>query len=83
MDHILPLSLSDRVYYRVSRMEVAMRRFSQRFLQWFFMFGLLGLVLTCFVLAGCTTMAAGRAADDRWQGDDLIRTRVALRESRY
>jgi hypothetical protein len=51
MDHILPLSLSDRVYYRVSRMEVAMRRFSQRFLQWFFMFGLLGLVLTCFVLA--------------------------------
>ena len=83
MDHILPLSLSDRVYYRVSRMEVAMRRFSQRFLQWFFMFALLGLVLTCFVLAGCTTMAAGRAAEDRWQGDDLIRTRVALRESRY
>ena len=60
-----------------------MRRFSQRFLQWFFMFALLGLVLTCFVLAGCTTMAAGRAAEDRWQGDDLIRTRVALRESRH
>jgi len=48
MDHILPLSLSDRVYYRVSRMEVAM----QRVLQWFFMFGVLALVLTCFVLAG-------------------------------
>jgi len=52
MDHILPLSLSDRVYYRVSRMEVAMRQFSQRVLQWFFMFGVLALVLTCFVLAG-------------------------------
>jgi len=29
-----------------------MRRVSQWFLQWFFMFGLLALVLTCFVLAG-------------------------------
>ena len=47
-----PFSLSDRVYCRVSRMEVAMRRFSQRVLQWFFMFGVLALVLTCFVLAG-------------------------------
>jgi len=60
-----------------------MRRFLQRFLQWLFMFALLGLVLTCFVLAGCATMAASRAAEDRWQGDDLIRTRVALRESRH
>ncbi len=60
-----------------------MRRVSQRFLQWIFIFGLLALVLTCFVLAGCMTMAAGRAAEDRWQGDDLIRTRVALRESRH
>ena len=60
-----------------------MRRFSQQFLQWFFMFGLLALVLTCFVLAGCATMAAGRAAEDRWQRDDLIRVRVALRESRH
>jgi hypothetical protein len=33
-------------------MEVAMRRFAQGSLQWFFMFGLLALVLTCFVLAG-------------------------------
>ena len=41
------------------RMEVAMRRFSQQLLQWVFMFGLLALVLTCFVLAGCATMAAG------------------------
>ena len=60
-----------------------MRRFSQQFLQWFFMFGLLALVLTCLVLAGGATIAAGRAAEDRWQGDDLIRTRVALRESRH
>ena len=60
-----------------------MRRFSQGFLQWFFMFGLLALVLTCFVLAHCATMAASRAAEDRWQGDDLVRTRVALRESRH
>jgi len=60
-----------------------MRRFSQRFLQWFFMFAVLALVLTCFVLAGCPTMAAGRTAEDRWQGDDPIRTRVALRESRH
>ena len=60
-----------------------MRRFSQQFLQWFFMFGLLALVLTCFVLAGWATMAASRAAEDRWQGDDLVRTRVALRESRH
>jgi hypothetical protein len=51
-----------------------MRRFSQQFLQWFFMFGLLALVLTCFVLAGCAMMAASRAAEDRWQGDDLVRT---------
>ncbi len=36
-----------------------MRRFSQQLLQWVFMFGLLALVLTCFVLAGCATMAAG------------------------
>jgi hypothetical protein len=64
-------------------MEVAMRRFSQRFLQWFFIFGLLALVLTCFVLAGGATMAAGRAAEDRRQGDDLIRTRGALGESRH
>jgi hypothetical protein len=40
-------------------MEVAMRRFSQQLLQWVFMFGLLALVLTCIVLAGCATMAAG------------------------
>jgi hypothetical protein len=60
-----------------------MRRFSQRFLQWFFIFGLLALVLTCFVLAGGATIAAGRAAEDRWQGDDLIRTRGALGESRH
>jgi len=60
-----------------------MRRFSQQFLQWFFMFGLLALVLTCFVLVGCATMAVGRTAENRWQGDDLIRTRVALRESRH
>ncbi len=33
-------------------MGVTMRRVSQWFLQWFFMFGLLALVLTCFVLAG-------------------------------
>ena len=59
-----------------------MRRFSQWFLQWFFMFGLLALVLTCFVLAGWATMAAGRATEDRWQGD-LIRTRVAPRASRH
>ena len=59
-----------------------MRRFSQRFLQWFFMFGLLARVLTCFVLARCATMAAGQATEDRWQGDDLIRTRGALGESR-
>ena len=60
-----------------------MRRFSQRFLQWFFMFALLALVLTCFALAGCATIAASRAAEDGWQGDDLVRTRVALRESRH
>ena len=54
-----------------------MRRVSQRFLQWFFMFGLLALVL-----ARCATMAAGQATEDRWQGDDLIRTRGALGESR-
>ncbi len=60
-----------------------MRRFSQQFLQWFFMFGLLALVLTCFVLVGCATMAASRAAENRWQRDDLIRVRVALRESRH
>jgi len=41
------------------RMEVAMRRFSQQLLQWVFMFGLLALVLTCIVLAGCATMASG------------------------
>ena len=58
-----------------------MRRFSQGFMQWLFMFGLLALVLTCFVLAGCATMADGRTAEDRWQGD-LIGTRLALRESR-
>jgi len=60
-----------------------MRRFSQRFLQWFFMFGLLALVLTCFVLAGCATMAASRAAENRWQVDDLVPTREALGESRH
>ena len=60
-----------------------MRRFWQQFLQWFFMFGLLALVLTCFVLAGCGTMAASRAAENRWQGDDLVRTREALGESRH
>ena len=59
-----------------------MRRVSQRFLQWFFMFGLLARVLTCFVLARRATMAAGQATEDRWQGDDLIRTRGALGESR-
>ena len=48
-------------------MGVAMRRFSQGFLQWFFIFGLLALVLTCFVLAGCATMAADRAVEDKWQ----------------
>jgi hypothetical protein len=48
-------------------LEVAMSRLSQRFLQWFFIFGLLALVLTCFVLAGGATIAAGRAAEDRWQ----------------
>jgi hypothetical protein len=37
-------------------MEAAMSRLSQRLLQWFFIFGLLALVLTCLVLAGCTTM---------------------------
>ena len=35
-----------------------MRRFSQQFLQWFFMFGLLALVLTCFVLAGAREQRA-------------------------
>jgi hypothetical protein len=59
-----------------------MRRLSQRFLQWFFIFGLLALVLTCLVLAGCATMAVDRAVEDKWQGD-LIRTRLALGESRY
>ena len=63
-------------------MGVAMRRFSQTILQWFFMFGLLALVLTCFVLAGWATMAAGRAPEDRWQGD-LIRTHVVLSESQH
>jgi hypothetical protein len=36
-------------------MAVAMRRFSQRFLQWLFIFGVLALVLTCFVLSGCAS----------------------------
>ncbi len=36
------------------RMGAAMQRFSQGFLQWFFMFGLVALVLTCLVLAGPT-----------------------------
>jgi hypothetical protein len=35
-------------------MGVAMRRFSQGFLQWSFIFGLVALVLTCLVLAGPT-----------------------------
>jgi hypothetical protein len=60
-----------------------MRRFSQRFLQWFFIFGLLALVLTCFVLAGCATIAAGRAAEDRWQVLADQATKQALRESRH
>ncbi len=34
--------------------EGAMSRLSQRFLQWFFIFGLVALVLTCLVLAGST-----------------------------
>jgi len=36
-----------------------MRRLTQRFLQWFFIFGLLALVLTCLVLADVATIAAG------------------------
>jgi hypothetical protein len=32
--------------------EGGMSRLLQRFLQWFFIFGLLALVLTCLVLAG-------------------------------
>jgi hypothetical protein len=59
-----------------------MRRVAQGFLQWLFMFGLLALILICFVLAGCARIAAGRTAEDKWQGD-LIRTRLALGESRY
>jgi len=34
--------------------EGAMSRLSPRFLQWFFIFGLVALVLTCLVLAGPT-----------------------------
>ena len=40
---------------RAVRMGVAMRRFAQGFLQWFFIFGLLALVLTCVVLTGCAS----------------------------
>jgi len=47
-------------------MEVAMRRFSQGFLEWIFIFALLGLVLTCLVLADCATMAVDRAVEDKW-----------------
>jgi len=59
MDQIMLFSMSDRSLLPCLRLEVAMRRFSQQLLQWVFMFGLLALVLTCFVLAGCATMAAG------------------------
>ncbi len=34
---------------------VTMQRVSQWFLRWFFMFGLLALVLTCLILAGCAS----------------------------
>jgi hypothetical protein len=45
----------------------AIRRASQWFLQWVFLFGLLALVLTCLVLAGCASMSAYQAAADKWQ----------------
>jgi hypothetical protein len=64
-------------------MEVAMSQLAQRFLQWFFIFGLLAFVLTCFVLAGGATIAAGRAAEDRWQVLADQATKQALRESRH
>ena len=60
-----------------------MSRLSQWFLQLFFMFGLLALVLTCLVLAGGATIAAGRAAEDRWQVLADQATKQALRESRH
>ncbi len=60
-----------------------MRRLTQRFLQWFFIFGLLALVLTCLVLADGATIAAGRAAEDRWQVLADQATKQALRESRH
>ena len=60
-----------------------MRRLTQRFLQWSFIFGLLALVLTCLVLAGGATIAAGRAAEDRWQVLADQATKQALRESRH
>ncbi len=60
-----------------------MSRLSQRLLQWFFIFGLVALVLTCLVLTGCATIAAGRAAEDRWQVLADQATKQALRESRH
>ena len=50
-------------------MEAAMSRLSQRLLQWFFIFGLLALVLTCLVLAGCTTMEE-QQSKRRWREAD-------------
>jgi len=60
-----------------------MSRLSQWFLQWFFIFGLLALVLTCFILAGGATIATGRAAENRWQVLADQATKKALRESRH
>ncbi len=44
--------------YKGNDGETRMRRFSQWFLQWFFMFGLVALVLTCLVLASCVSGGA-------------------------
>ena len=69
MDHILPLSLSDWVYYRVGTPSLLIGGGDESAL--------------CFVLAGCATIAAGRAAEDRWQVLADQATNQVLRESRH